>query len=399
MTKNTIVCPQCETKIDIKKVLGEQIESEFQARYDAKIQEVEAQKNDLKQQVESKVQSQLQKERQKQESSIKQKLAEQYQEQIQSMQGDLKDQNEQLKDYHKKQAEVAKLKREKDQLESKFRSEAEQTITQQINIEKQKIEQQLQTTHQFKIQELEKQLLDQKRLTEEMQRKHSQGSMQLQGEVQELAIESWLTQQFPYDDVMEIKKGAAGGDCLQTVNTQRHSACGTIYYESKRTKNFQPAWIEKFKKDMQEKKADIGVLVTQSLPKDWKRMGQIQGIWVCSFEEFKSLCKVLREAIVQIHQQKKVNENRGDKMVLLYDYMTSNSFKMQIQAIVEGFTQLKNDLEKEKRAMQRIWKTREAQIEKVLTNTVEMYGSVKGLAGPSIGSIEALDIFEDDEST
>ena len=219
----------------------------------------------------------------------------------------------------------------------------------------------------------------------------------MQGEVQELAIEDWLTAQFPLDSIEEIKKGARGGDCIQVVNTRSRQNCGKIYYESKRTKDFQPAWIEKFKADMREKGADIGVLVTEAMPSNFDRMGIKDGVWICTYEEFKGLCAVLRESIIQLSLAVASQENKGDKMHMLYDYLTSNTFRMQVEAIVEGFSQMKSDLDSEKRSMQRIWKQREKQIEKVITNTVDMYASIKGIAGNAIQSVKALELNSSDE--
>ena len=225
-----------------------------------------------------------------------------------------------------------------------------------------------------------------------MKRKQEQGSMQLQGEVQELAIEEWLMGQFPLDSIEEIKKGARGGDCIQVVNTRARQNCGTIYYESKRTKDFQPSWIEKFKADIRERGANVGVLVTEVMPAGMDRMGLRDGIWICNYDEFKGLCAVLRESIVQLSMAVSSQENKGDKMHMLYDFLTSNTFRMQVEAIVEGFTSMKNGLDSEKRAMQRIWKEREKQIDKVVTNTIDMYGSIKGIAGNAIQSVKALEL-------
>jgi hypothetical protein len=233
-----------------------------------------------------------------------------------------------------------------------------------------------------------------------MKRKQEQGSMQLQGEVQELAIEEFLASQFPLDNIEEIKKGARGGDCLQTVNTRQLQNCGTIYYESKRTKDFQPKWIEKFKADIRDKGADIGVLVTEVMPSDLERMGMKDGIWICDYNEFKGLSAVLRQSIIQLSTALGSQENKGDKMNMLYDFLTGNTFRMQVEAIVEGFTQMKSDLESEKRSMQRIWKQRDKQIEKVITNTIDMYGSIKGIAGNAIQTVKALELGAgDDEET
>ena len=199
------------------------------------------------------------------------------------------------------------------------------------------------------------------------------------------------------DSVEEIKKGARGADCLQVVNTRSRQNCGTIYYESKRTKGFQPSWIEKFKHDMREKNVDIGVLVTETMPSDMSRLGLKDGIWICSFEDFKSLCVVLRESIIRLSDAITAQDNKGDKMGMLYDFLTGNEFRLQVEAIVEGFTQMQSDLESEKRSMAGIWKKRERQIQKVLLNTTNMYGSVKGIAGNAIQSVELLELPDDSD--
>jgi hypothetical protein len=225
-----------------------------------------------------------------------------------------------------------------------------------------------------------------------MKRKQEQGSMQLQGEVQELAIEEWLSNNFKFDTIEEIKKGANGADCLQVVNTREFQNCGKIYYESKRTKSFQVSWIEKFKNDIREKGANIGVLVTEVLPKGMERMGLKDGIWICDFEEFKGLSAVLRQSIININSAIISQEGKSDKMVMLYDFLTSNEFRLQMDGIVEGFTQMQVDLNAEKNAVKRLWKKREKQIEKVINNTVNMHGAIKGIAGNAVKEIKILEL-------
>ena len=219
--------------------------------------------------------------------------------------------------------------------------------------------------------------------------------MQLQGEVMELAIEEWLAMQFPLDTIDEVKKGANGADCLQVVNTRDQLNCGTIYYESKRTKSFQPAWIEKFKNDIRDKNAHVGVLVTEVMPGGMDRLGMVDGIWICSYEEFKGLCGVLRQSIIQWNRITLNQENKGDKMGMLYDFLTSTEFRLQMEGIVEGFTQMQTDLQKEKNAMKRIWKQREKQIDKVIDNAVGMHASIRGIAGNAIQAIPALELGSD----
>ena len=405
-----IECPNCGTEINVNEILYHQLEDDFKKRYTAQLAEekkkydaelliLNQQKEDFekKKQKENelfqeKLQLKLREERQLIEKQLKIKISEEQAEQVSLMQTELKEQSEKLKELSRSKAEIERLKREKDELKENVLAEAEKAINLKLIEEREKIRKIESDRNELAIRELQKQLEDQKKLTEEMKRKQEQGSMQLQGEVQELAIEEWLTANFPLDTIEEIKKGARGGDCIQTVNTRTRQNCGTIYYESKRTKDFQPSWIEKFKGDIRERGSNIGVLVTDVLPSDMDRMGMKEGIWICTYDEFKGLCKVLREALIQISNATVSQENKGDKMSLLYDFLTSNTFRLQIEAIVEGFTQMQADLDSEKRAMQRIWKMREKQLEKVITNTIDMHGSIKGIAGSAIQDIKQLNM-------
>lgn len=405
-----IKCPNCGTEINVNEVLSHQVEDDLKKKYAVQLaeekkkydteldllnqqkEEFEKKKQKENELFQEKLQSKLKEERQIIEKQLKIKITEEQSEQFSIMQKELLEQSEKLKDLSRSKAEIERLKREKDELKESVMAEAERALNQKLIEEKEKIRKSEQDRNELAFKELYKQLEDQKRLTEEMKRKQEQGSMQLQGEVQELAIEEWLAANFPLDTIEEIKKGARGGDCIQTVNTRTRQNCGTIYYESKRTKDFQPSWVEKFKSDIRNKGANLGVLVTEVLPSDLDRMGLKEGIWICTYDEFKGLCKVLRESIIQVSNALASQENKGDKMVLVYDYLTSNTFHMQIEAIVEGFTQMKIDLDSEKRSMQKNWKMREKQIEKVIDNTIDMYGSIKGIAGKAIQDIKLLDM-------
>lgn len=405
-----IECPNCGTEINVNEILYHQLEDDFKKRYTAQLaeekkkydaelvllnqqkEEFEKKKQKENELFQEKLQLKIREERQLIEKQLKEKISEEQAEQFKLMQTELREQSEKLKELSRSKAEIERLKREKDELKENVLAEAEKAINLKLIEEREKIRKMESDRNELAIRELQKQLEDQKKLTEEMKRKQEQGSMQLQGEVQELAIEEWLTANFPLDTIEEIKKGARGGDCIQTVNTRTRQNCGTIYYESKRTKDFQPSWIEKFKGDIRERGSNIGVLVTDVLPSDMDRMGLKDGIWICTYDEFKGLCKVLREALIQISNATVSQENKGDKMSLLYDFLTSNTFRLQIEAIVEGFTQMQADLDSEKRAMQRIWKMREKQLEKVITNTIDMHGSIKGIAGSAIQDIKQLNM-------
>lgn len=408
--QSSIQCPNCGTTIDVNDILKHQLEDsirkEFQQKANAQAKELELKNEQFEKaktefEAKKKHENELFAERLEREKKVaekeiteklKTKLDEENKDRLLLMEKELSEKSEKLRELSKMQGEIAKLQREKLEMKDAIQAEAEKQLNATLVLERDKIRKQEEEKNELKIKEYQKQSADQKKLIEEMKRKQEQGSMQLQGEVMELAIEEWLANNFPLDTIDEIKKGANGADCLQIVNTRELQNCGSIYYESKRTKAFQPAWIEKFKNDIRTKRANIGVLVTEVMPAGMDRMGMRDGIWICTYEEFKGLSAVLRQSLIQVSQAVQAQENKGDKMSMLYDFLTSNEFRLQIEGIVEGFTQMQSDLDSEKRAMQRIWKQREKQIEKVIHNTLGMYGSIRGIAGNAVQTVRALEL-------
>lgn len=280
--------------------------------------------------------------------------------------------------------------------------ELELQLQRQLMAEREQLKEQLQQEQQGKMQlkeqefllkqkELEKQIDDQKKLVDEMKRKAEQGSMQLQGEVQELLLEDILQSAFPYDTISEVGKGVRGADCIQTVRNQFGNEAGKIIYESKRTKDFSNEWIEKLKADMRHLSADVAVIVTQALPKDVERFGEKDGVYICTFMEVRSVALLLRNGLLKVAEVKKNGENRGDKMVMLYDYLTSHEFVDQWKAIQEGFRAMRNSIQKERDAMERLWKAREKQLEKVLLNASHIHGSISGIAGADSINLDLLE--------
>ncbi|KUJ62696.1 Caldesmon [Flavobacteriaceae bacterium CRH] len=414
--QSSIQCPNCGTNIDVNDILKHQLEDsirkEYQQKANAQKQELELRNEQFEKakaefEAKKKQENELFAERLEREKKtaekeitekVKNKLDEENKDRMLLMEKELSEKSEKLRELNKMTGEIAKLQREKLEMKEAIEAEAQKQLNATLVLERDKIRKQEEEKNELKIKEYQKQSDDQKKLIEEMKRKQEQGSMQLQGEVMELAIEEWLANNFPLDSIDEVKKGANGADCLQIVNTRELQNCGSIYYESKRTKAFQPAWIEKFKNDIRTKRANIGVLVTEVMPAGMDRMGMRDGIWICTYEEFKGLSAVLRQSLIQVSQAVQAQENKGDKMSMLYDFLTSNEFRLQIEGIVEGFTQMQGDLDAEKRAMQRIWKQREKQIEKVVHNTLGMYGSIRGIAGNAVQTVRALelDFIEDD---
>lgn len=408
--KSKINCPNCGEEIDVNDILYHQVDQDLKQKYNDDLakekhkfetqasqlnkqrEELEEERKKQQEEIENKVKAELKQKEIDLKKKYKTEAEEEQSEAITSLREELDEKSGKIRELNKATADLEKVKREKDELADSIKAEAEKELSQRLVSEKEKIKKEESDKNEFKFRELEKQLEDQKKLTEEMKRKQEQGSMQTQGEVQEIGIEEWLADKFPLDTIQEIKKGELGADCLQIVHTRSHQNCGSIYYESKRTKSFQPSWIEKFKADIRDKNADIGVLVTEVMPPKMNRLGMKGGVWVCTFEEFKGLCAVLRESVIQISAAIVTQDNKGDKMGMLYDFLTSNEFKLQIEAIVEGFTQMKSDLESEQRSMRGIWKKREKQIEKVLLNTTGMYGSIKGIAGSALQEVPLLEL-------
>jgi len=284
-------------------------------------------------------------------------------------------------DFLKKEQEIKTREAELElNIQRKLQEQREELVAQ---VRKQELEKNnlKDTEHQLRVKELEKQLDDQKKLAEEMKRKAEQGSMQLQGEVQELILEELLRNTFPFDLIEEVGKGVRGADCIHNVRNQFGQECGRIIYESKRTKDFSMEWIEKLKKDMRSMGVDIAVIVTQAYPKGMDCFGERDGVWICSFDEVKAVSYILRDGIIKLFNVTKTQENKGDKMHMLYDYLNGNEFSEQWKAIREGFMSMKLSIQRERDAMERLWKSREKQLEKVLLNAAHIRGSIEGISG------------------
>jgi len=411
-----IICPGCGYQIDVNEILYHQLDEELKKKYNealtqerikfktqedllnAQREAFEKEKLIIEIKISEQIQAGLKDEKAKLEATLKKQFEDEQGEVILALQTELADKSEKVKELNKSKSEIERLKREKDELRDTIEFETQQKLTIQLNEEREKIQKTEESKAMMKLTEKDLLINQLKDKLQEAQRQAEQGSMQRQGEAQELIIEEWLKDQFPLDTIEEVKKGALGADCFQIVNTRARQNCGSIYYESKRTKNFQPAWIEKFKMDIREKNADIGVLVTEVMPADMERMGLKDGVWICTFEEFKGLCTVLRESIIQISRAITTQENKGEKMGMLYEFLTSNEFRLQIEAIVEGFTQMQSDLNSEKRAMAGIWKKREKQIDKVLLNTTQMYNSIRGIAGSAVQEVRLLELGTQDDA-
>jgi len=419
-----IVCPNCGTSFNAEDALSVHIEEKLKKEYQEKIrlsneelskkakqvdeknEELQKKQEELAEKTKNmnelfqeRLNRSLKEELIKREIEIQQKIEEKNQAQLLALQQENQKKIEEVHELRKKEIEFLQQKQILEDEKSKMQLDIQKQLLEGRKAIEEEVGKRKAEENNLQIKEYQKQLEDQKHLIEEMKRKSEQGSMQMQGEVQELVIEEELKFLFPFDEIIEVGKGMRGADCIQIVNNQFGKAAGKIIYESKRTKTFSNEWIDKLKADQRHEGADLSVLITQVMPKELSHFGLFNGVWVCQYSEYKALAAVLRDGVVRVAQANSSQENKGDKMTHLYSFMTSPEFRHQIEAIVEGFSTLKMDLDKEKRAMNRIWKEREKQIEKVITSTIDMYASVKGIAGGAVESIKALELdssFEDD---
>ncbi len=376
-----ITCPNCGHEFELNESLKNEVEKELRGKMQdwqkKKEQEFEKQKNEI-------------------ETSAKKKAAEELSAKLKVMEEDARVKTQQLQELQKKELELLRDKAALEEKEKNFEMEHEKRfLEKRKEIEESTIKSQ-QELFDLKAKEFRLQMDQQQKLIEELKRKSEQGSMQLQGETQEILLEDLLKEHFPFDLIEEVGKGVEGADCIQVIRNSSGTDCGKIIYESKRTKGWANNWVDKLKADKRNKGADIAILVTQTFPKDMDRFGERDGIWICNFKEVGSVSHLMRSSIIKIHDIQKAQEGKGDKMQMLYDFLTGNEFRGQVEAIVEGFMSMKQSIAKERIQMEKIWKEREKQIEKVLISTSGMYGSVKGIAGASVGNIPLLEGDSDD---
>ena len=379
-----IKCPNCGHEFDpgdsFKKEVQEQLRSQMEDWKKKKEKEFTDKETEFKKQLQEELQE-----------SLRKSIAGDYENQLKMLQESATASEEKLKDSRKKELEFL----QKEQSLKIKEEELQLTLQRQLMQEREKLKEQFQKEenekislkdqeYQLRMREMEKQIEDQKRLVDEMKRKAEQGSMQLQGEAQELLLEELLQSTFPFDKIEEVGKGIRGADCIQIVRNQFGNEVGKIIYESKRTKDFANDWIEKLKTDMRSLGADVAVIVTQALPKDMERFGEKEGVYICTFAEVRSVALLLRNALLKVFEAKKSQDNKGDKMVMLYDYLTNSEFGEQWKAIREGFMSMKLSIQKERDAMEKLWKAREKQLEKVLLNAAHIKGSIEGIAGTDV---------------
>jgi hypothetical protein len=404
MELSTVKCPACGHEFPITEIIKGEIERQKadlreqfvkeKEKLNKLKEEFEKQKSTLRFQLEEEL-AKKNKEWQEQQLQL---IKNQAQNEVETLKKILSENEKIISEAKKKELELMQLQRELKETKENMEMEmAKRKLEWQEELEK-KIRLKAEEEYQLKMKEMELTMESQRKLIDELKKKAEQGSMQLQGEAMEMVLEEVLKNSFPIDTINEVPKGVRGADCIQIVRNSLGHDCGKIVYESKRTKNFANEWIDKLKDDARALGADIAVLVTEALPKDMDHFGYINGIWICRFRDLVPLAFALRDRLIHVHEALKNSENKGEKMNMLYHYLTGNEFRQQIEAITEGFMKLKEGITKERAMMEKNWKEREKQIEKIILNTTHMYGSIKAIAGNAVGNIKYLDEEVNDEN-
>ena len=414
MANELIKCPECGAEFQISQAISHDIEIEVAKKYEKQIKELKEQSQkdiDLREKELTedfkRTKKRLEEENKKQAEEALQKL-EQEKKHIEELAKkkaqealgvELVDLKEEIAEKDKKLAENEKaeleLRKRQRELEQKQKS-LELEVNRKVDAERQKIidetQKNIQEQYRLKDAEKDKKLTDMHKQVDELKRKLEQGSQQAQGEILELEIEEILRNEFPFDEIQEVPKGISGADAIQIVKTQAGNVCGRILWETKRTKTWSDSWLQKLKDNQQEAKADIAVLVSEALPKGFNHFRMIKGIWVSSISSSLSLALALRVILTQVAREKQLQVGKNEKMELVYNYLTGSEFRNRVEAIVNSFIQMKNDIDSEKRAMKRLWDKREKQIQRVIYNIGGMHGDLEGIAGMTLPAIKALEL-------
>lgn len=411
MSEPTIICPNCKTEIKLTESLAapliESTRREYQkqlAQKDADVAKREAgirereeaiakATEQLDEQVAEKVR--LERSRIAAEEAKKAKLAlqtdlDQKDKELADLNTLMQEREAKLAEAQKAQADLLRKQRELDDAKRELELTVEKRVQEGLAVTREQAKKEAEESLKLKVLEKEQTIASMQKQIEELKRKAEQGSQQLQGEVQELELEALLRAKFPRDTIESVPKGEHGGDALQHVAGPNGQPCGIIIWESKRTKNWSDGWLAKLREDQRTAKAEIAVIVSQSLPKEVETFGVVEGVWVTHPKTILPLAVTLRHTLIEVASARQASEGQQTKTEMVYQYLTGPRFRHRVEAIVEAFSSMQEDLDKEKKAIIKQWAKREEQIDRVMQATAGMYGDLQGIAGQTIQEIEGL---------
>ena len=413
MIEPTIPCPQCKAQIKLTESLAAPLVEETRREYERRMEQnsLECAKREeavrqqeqafLKKREEWKAAEQerfrqerariIEEEARKAEQKFSADLGQRLQE-IAHLEQVLKSRDAKLAEAQKVQAECLQKERALEDQKRELELTVEQRVQEGLSIARLQAKQEAEEQLKLKVVEKEQTILSMQRQIEELKRKAEQGSQQLQGEAQELELENMLMTKFPFDTILPVRKGEYGGDVLQRVVSSHGQPCGSILWESKRTKHWSDGWLVKLREDQRNAKAEIAVIVSQALPKEIDSFELVEGVWVTHPRMMVPVAFVLRHTLIEVETTRRVSEGQQSKAEMIYQYLVGPRFRQRVQAIVEAFGSMQEDLEKEKRAIMKQWAKREEQLQRAMQATVGMYGDLQGIAGKTMEEIQGLDI-------
>ncbi|MCK6483330.1 MAG: DUF2130 domain-containing protein [Phycisphaerae bacterium] len=413
MTEPTIICPSCKTEIKLTESLAAPLIESTRRQYEQRIAQKdadirkreEAVKTEqagiarAKESIDEQVAARLKTERATiaAEEAKKAKLAfstdlDQKARELAGLQEVIKQKDAKLTEAQKAQAELIRKQRELDDARREMDLTIEKRVQESLGATREQAKKEAEESLKLKVAEKEQTIASMQKQIEDLKRRAEQGSQQLQGEVQELELEAMLREKFPHDSIEPVAKGEHGGDVLQRVVGPLGQPCGAILWESKRTKNWTDGWLAKLREDQRAAKAELAVIVSQALPKGVESFDHVDGVWVTSHRCAMPVAVALRQSLIEVAAARKAGEGQQTKMELVYQYLTGPRFRQRVQAIVEKFSDMQDDLDKERKTMTRLWAKREEQIRGAIESTAGMYGDLQGIAGKTLQEIEGLEV-------
>jgi hypothetical protein len=413
MTDPTLTCPSCRTEIKLTESLAAPLIADTRKRYETLLAQKEAevaareaailaQREELattRQQIEAEVATKLDQERGKIAVAEALKAKRLVETDLETRAKEITDLNEVLRQRDAKlaeaqqaQADLIRKQRDLDDARRELDLTIENRVQAGLTVVRDKAKQETEAALSLRVREKEEQIASMQRQIEDLKRKAEQGSQQLQGEVQELALEALLCQRFTRDLIEPVPKGEFGGDLIQRVVGPAGQVIGTILWEAKRTKNWSDGWLGKLREDQRAAKADVALIVSQALPKGLQTFDFIDGVWVTDPKCAIAVAVALRESLVALSAARLAGEGQQTKMEMIYRYLTGPRFRHRIEAVVERFTEMQADLDRERKAMTRLWAKREEQIHGVVETMAGLYGDLQGIAGRSLQEIAGLEV-------
>ena len=405
-TTTIINCPHCGREIALDEALSQRIRQRLQGEIDAELAEkraalaqaekrVEEEMRNVEERqkgIEAQVAGRMNEERARLSAEVRREIEEKNALDVAALKEQLDESRKKIAVFREEELKLRKEKADLEEAKEALRLEVARRIDEERKVIQNDAEKRFSEQYRLREAEKDKVIDDLKRKAEDLQRKAEAGSQQLQGEVAELSLEEVLAASFPMDSIEEVAKGVRGADVIQRVCGPAGRDCGTLIWESKRTKAWSDGWLDKLKEDQREAKAEIAVLVSSVLPKGVRGFERVEGVWVCEHALATCLAHALRTGLIEVAAAKLSVTGKNEKMEMLYEYLSGPAFRQQIEAMVEAFTTMQQDLKKEKTAMEKIWAKREKQIERVVRNITRMYGGMEGIIGRSMPEIDLFEL-------